>query len=226
MKTLEDIKRDGWESGINQVWNADCLEAMKLLPDKCVDFIWTDPPYNVGKDYGAYKDKLSDEDYLKWMAEVIRECKRVSRNGIAIMTPQKYMLELWSILGPEFRQIVLSYGPEGAIRFGFVNQFTSILVNRKPIGYVKNVWHNLQMPGLGWFFREESFGNPGYTSEDITGRIIGSFTQGGEIILDPFMGTGTTARMAKNLKRDFIGVEIDPDYIKIAESRLKQEILL
>lgn len=51
MKTLEDIKKDGWESGINQVWNADCLEAMKLIPDKSIDLVLTDPPYgiNVGK---------------------------------------------------------------------------------------------------------------------------------------------------------------------------------
>src|SRR3990167_7948368 len=48
MKTLEDIKRDGWENSINQVWNADCLEAMKLLPDKCVDLVITDPPYLIG----------------------------------------------------------------------------------------------------------------------------------------------------------------------------------
>ena len=57
MKTLEDIKRDGWESGINQVWNADCLEALKLLPDKCVDLVLTDPPYGVN--FGSEKNSMS-----------------------------------------------------------------------------------------------------------------------------------------------------------------------
>src|SRR3990167_999397 len=47
MKTLEDIKRDGWESGINKVWKGDCLEAMKFLLDKSIDMILADLPYGT-----------------------------------------------------------------------------------------------------------------------------------------------------------------------------------
>src|SRR3990167_2917758 len=47
MKTLQDIQRDGWQSGINQVWNADCLEAMKLIADRSIDMILCDLPYGT-----------------------------------------------------------------------------------------------------------------------------------------------------------------------------------
>ena len=50
-------------------------------------------------------------------------------------------------------------------------------------------------------------------------------TRPNAIILDPFMGAGTTALVAKSLSRKYLGIELNPDYIKIAENRLKQEVL-
>ncbi len=44
MKTLDQIKTEGWESGINEVWNGDCLDFMKLIPDKSIDLVLTDLP--------------------------------------------------------------------------------------------------------------------------------------------------------------------------------------
>ena len=210
---------------INKIIKGDCLEVMKKMPDNSVNLIWTDPPYNVGKNYKKSNDNLKDKEYLNWMKEVILELKRVSNNQIAMMVPHKYYLDIWKLLGKDYRQIILSYSPEGAIRFSFVNQFTGILTNIKPVRYCKNVWHNCQMPGLGWFFREENYGHPGYTSEDITSRVINNFSKEKDLILDPFMGTGTTAVMAKKLGRNYLGIELNPEYIKIAEDRLRQKVL-
>src|SRR3990167_7295732 len=56
MKMLADIQKDGWESGINHVWNADCIEALKLIPDKSIDLCITDPPYGVNYEGGATND--------------------------------------------------------------------------------------------------------------------------------------------------------------------------
>jgi len=205
------------------IYNGDCLEVMKGLGS--VDFVWTDPPYNVGKDYGVYKDNTPDEEYLKWMGEIIEECKRISLDRLAFYVPRKYILNYWNLLGPNYHQIILSYNPEGAIRYGFVNQFSSILTNVKPLKYTKNVWHNCQMRGLGWFFRENDYGNPGYTSEDITKRILMSFTNKNDMVLDPFLGSGTTLRACKDLGRKCIGIEISKEYCDIAVKRLGQEVL-
>lgn len=88
---------------------------MKELPDESVGLIWTDPPYNVGKDYGIYKDNLTDTEYLSWMDLVILEMKRISRS-IAMLIPHKYSLAFWNMLGPDYKQIILSWSPEGAIK--------------------------------------------------------------------------------------------------------------
>lgn len=207
-----------------KLYCGDCLEVMHTMGAGSVDFVFTDVPYNVGKDYGTYKDNMSDDEYLGWMGQVIAEIKRVAR-AACIYVPQKYIRDFWWMLGRDYRQIILSYSPEGAFRWGFVNQFSSLLTNASPVQKTKNVWHNCQMPGLGYFFRENTFGHPGYTSEDITARVIQSFTRPGETILDPFVGTGTTSVIAMRFERSSIGVDIHPAYIAIAEKRIKQAAL-
>jgi len=208
---------------LDMVVNMDCLDAMRQMPDGCVDLVWCDIPYNVGKNYGTVRDDYADAEYLGLVGQWIAGMKRVSNNRIALYTPQKYIQQIWGMLGPDFRQIILSYSPEGAIRWGFNNQFSSILVNVKPITYTKNVWHNCQIPGLGFFFRENIWGHPGYTSEDVTERVIAAFTKRGEIILDPFMGSGTTAVICHRTDRRFIGFEKDPGSFAIANKRIENE---
>jgi len=62
----------------------DCIEELKKLEDETVDLIVTDPPFNIGKDYGKYKDKLQKEDYLEWCEEWLEECVRILKEGGAL----------------------------------------------------------------------------------------------------------------------------------------------
>jgi len=196
----------------------------RSLPTQAVDLFWTDPPYNVGKDYGVASDKLPDEEYLALTAEWLQVAKKAAKE-IAVYTPTKYILEYWNLLGPGYKQIILTWSPEGSIRGGFVNQFASILTNAKPKQRTKDVWNNMQMRGMGYFFKENDFGHPGYTSEAITYKIVSSFTNQGDIVLDPFLGTGTTAVICKRLGRKFIGCEINEAYCQIAVERLRQSVM-
>lgn len=208
---------------LNRTYNEDCLETMKRMPDGFVDLAWFDPPYNVGKDYGpGFNDSRADAEYLDWMKQVIAENKRVAR-AVCVFVPTKYALWYWNQLGPEYKQIVLTWSPEGTFRGGFVNQFSFLLTNAKPTIYCKNVWHNCQTPGLGWFFRENTYGHPGYTSEDVTARVIHHFTNPGETVWDSFHGTGTTGTIATRMGRNWIASEINADYCRIAEKRINAE---
>jgi len=209
---------------LNRIYNMDCLIGMKDIPDGSVDMIWTDPPYNVGKDYGIYKDNLFDEEYLKWCDKWIKEAKRISENKMAIFTPTKYILQYWNMLGEDYKQIILSWTPYGTFRGNFINQYSSILVNVKPKNKIKNVWNNCQMSGLGYFFKENNYGNPGYTSEDITSRIINNFTCEKDIVCDLFSGTGTTAVIAVRYNRRYICMELNPKDCDIATKRISAEM--
>jgi DNA modification methylase len=197
-----------------------CGDNTKLLPlINHADFCFTDPPYNVGKDYGVYKDNLSEEAYKDSMNFIFSKLKKITNNTMCIYPPINMGLWFWNMLGEDYKQIILTYSPEGAFRWGFINQFSFLLTNAKPIKRTKNVWHNKQFTGMGYFFKEDTFGHPGYTSEDITDSVISSFVSTG-LVLDPYMGTGTTALACEKLGLNWLGIELNPDYCKIAKKRI------
>ena len=202
--------------------NSDCREVLPQLSK--VDLAWTDAPYNVGKDYGVWNDSLPDDEYLSFCSNWIGELKRLS-DELVISLPRKYALQYWQMLGQEYHQIILPWTPEGAIRNGFINQFASLLTNAKPKQRTKDVWYKVQMRGMGYFFKENDYGHPGYTSEDVTDRVIMAFTLSGQLILDPFLGSGTTAYCAKKLNRLCIGIEIEERYAEIAAKRCSQSVM-
>lgn len=200
------------------IYNENCLITMSKMPDKSCD-IFTDPPYNVKKDYGVYKDNLTETEYINWITLVLEEIKRVA-NTVIIYVPKKWNLLYWNVLGFEYQEIIMPFRPAGAIRYGYSNQFNKLLTNSKPKGKpVCNVWENMQQPGLGFFFRENTYGNPGYTSQQITEKALKLLTTN-ELIYDPFMGTGTTAIAALKINKNYSGSEINPEYIEIAKKRI------
>lgn len=206
----------------NFIFHGDCLKCMSTMADKSCD-VFTDPPYNVKKDYGAYKDNLTDAEYTVWITRVLNEIKRVAVN-VVIYVPKKWNLLYWNVLGPEYQEIILPFRPAGAIRYGYSNQFNKLLTNARPEGKpVWNVWENMQQPGLGFFFRENTYGNPGYTSQQITEKAIKLLTTN-KLIYDPFMGTGTTAIAALKDKRNYTGSELGLNWIQKAELRIKQHL--
>lgn len=141
---------------MNKIHHGDCLEFMKQIPDEYFDLVFTDVPYNVGKDYGIYKDSLTDFDYINWLSNVIYQLKRISREQI-IYPSKKYFLETWNILGRQFQQIVFTTSTSGALRYGHSNQFTSILVSDHSVnGRVPNHYHNVPMPHDGFIFHENN----------------------------------------------------------------------
>jgi site-specific DNA-methyltransferase (adenine-specific) len=207
------------------LYHGDCRDILPQLVGEF--FVWSDPPYNVGKDYKGWNDNMPEPEYLAFCADWIWQVKRLAPE-MCIYPPRKYYLDYWNMLGKEYKQIILPWTPEGAIRGGFINQYASLLTNAKPKELrVKDVWLKVQMQGLGYFFKEDNHSHPGYTSEDLTGRVL-RYLAGPDLpVLDPFGGSGTTARVAKNMGRKCVTIELSEYWCEfIASQRLAQMVML
>ena len=202
------------------LYNGDCREVMAQLSGEF--FCFTDPPYNVGKDYKGWDDNMPEDKYFEFCKEWIEQVKLLCPEN-CIYPPKKHLLKYWNMLGENYQQVVLPWSPEGAIRGNFVDQYAVILTNAKPKERIKNVWYKVQMRGMGYFFKEKSFGHPGYTSEDLTIRVLKYLADPLLPILDPFGGTGTTAYIAKKMGRKCVAIEYSEQWCEfIAKTRLSQ----
>lgn len=206
---------------VNQIYKKDCLKFLNSLDDKCVDLVFSDPPYNVKKDYGVYKDNLPPEEYVQWMSKIISECRRVSKRGIIFYVGSKLTKTYFDLM-PNAHLIPVHKRAAGVFSGNYMLQYHSMFSESTPIKKVKDLWDDVRLPGEGYFFREPRYGkHPGLTSEMLTDKIMEHWTNIGDIVLDPFMGVGTTAVSAKKAGCSFIGTELNQEYIDIANQRLR-----
>lgn len=200
--------------------NGDSLPFLRSLESQSVDFTFYDPPYNVGKDYGVHKDSMSPEDYRQWMVDVASEARRLSRRGFAVYVGSKLTKLFFEII-PDAHLIPVHKRAIGAMDGNYFLQYHSLFVVGKPIIKCKDLWDDIRLPGEGYYFREERFDHPGQTAQALVKKVLYHFTQVGDIVLDPFLGVGTSALVALSMERHIVGCEISPEYFSIAESRIK-----
>ena len=136
-----------------------------------------------------------------------------------------YQLELWLSLIPGAHLLIVRRGAGGPYRGGWSDQFQVVLTRGKPSQVFPDLWDDIRLKGEGYFFREDTYGHPGYTPSGITRRCVALLSPEGGTVLDPFMGTGTTARSAKDLGRRAIGIEIEERYCEIAAKRMSQSVM-
>ena len=87
----------------NIIYSEDCLKGMKKLPDESIDLVITDPPWNIGKNYGVYKDNLPQDKYWKFMESWVKEITRVTKPGYLVFT-------YWDKTMWELKPIIEKYG--------------------------------------------------------------------------------------------------------------------
>lgn len=205
--------QDDWVT----LYNAD---ARDLLPRLSPDVVVTDPPFNVGKDYGASKDRMPLDEYEAMMRTVEASC---DRHGW--VAPHVRLEMFLRILGPQAVTIVVRRGARGPYRFGWSNQFEMLLTRGKPYRQEVDLWDDIRLKGEGYFFREDHFDHPGYTPYQITARLVALMSEPGQLVLDPFVGTGGTLHAAKAQGRRVVGIELDERWCEIAAARCAQEVI-
>jgi len=210
---------------LNRIYVGDARELGKAIPDEGVDLVLTDPPYGIGFQYShGYKD--DPENYLDLVQWIVQEGNRVVKPGCLCFVFQAMprLRETWPLF------------PEGSRIFAACKNFVQIrpvpvqfawdpvVFWQKPGQYPKKAsgrdWHvgntsNTSNRGLN----EAGFHSCPRPLDTIV-YMVDNFCPPGGVVLDWFMGSGTTAVAAKITGRKFIGFEIDPQIAKLAQKRV------
>ena len=216
---------------LNKIYNTDCLEFMRSMPDSCVDLVVTDPPYEIhtkggglGKrpvyENGALGKISQGFDAEATLEQIARICKKINI-FIFCSTKQKPRIMNWGYeRGCNIAELAW-YKPNAA---PFTNNtFKSDLEN---IIYIRE--KGVKIKGISKLFThncgKSKYGHPTEKPLEIIEKLILTASNEGDLIFDPFMGSGTTAAACKELNRNFIGCEIEAKYCEIAEKRLRKTI--
>lgn len=198
---------------MNQLLLGDCIDHLRQLPDKSVSLLLTDPPYGVGmsrrKRVGTsrvYTPKAWD---ILPAQEYFDEMRRVSRHQI--IWGGNYFTHML----PPSRCWLVWYKKDGLPRNSFADcelAWTSFdrnayVFNSRWAGFIKDS-------------REERVAHPTQKALEVMRWCVTEFSNPGDTILDPFLGSGTTAVAAKMLNRRYIGIEKDEEYFRIAQQRI------
>jgi len=207
-----------YDDGTAVIHHGDCRT---ILPTLKGDILITDPPFNVGKDYGTSTDDLATDEYV----ELMRLVAEHGPERQAWVTPNVHLPLFFELLGPEARLVVVRRGAKGPKRWGWYDQFDTILARGKPTRAESNLWDGIRLKGEGYFFREEHYDHPGYTPYALISKLVGLMAEPGQTVIDPFAGTGTTLVAAKSLGCRAHGIELDLKWCDVAAGRLAQEVL-
>lgn len=222
---------------LNKIYNMDCLDGMRQLPDNCVDLVVTDPPYVI-ETSGAGIYKQADKQYVKelnnmkdgFSTQVLDElCRIMKKINIYFFCSQKQIIPLldYFVKGKKCNWNLLTWhktNPVPACGNKYLTDTEYILFFRekgvKIYGEFKTKFTYYITP-LNQSDKKK-YGHPTIKPINIvTNLIVNSSLENG-IVFDPFMGSGTTAVAAKECGRNFIGYELDSDYYEICNKRLEE----
>lgn len=193
----------------------DCLEILPTLASGSIDTIFADPPYGIGVPYATYDDTRDNLKKLieRFMPEFLRIAKRV------VITPGTSNLWLY----PEPTWCLSFVNPAGVGRssWGFICWNPILVYGADPF-----LAHGEGSRPDTMFMRNsndiDNNGHPCPKPFNVMRWIIERTTRQGELVLDPFMGSGTTGVACVQLGRHFMGIEMNPDYFALAEKRIAE----
>ena len=221
----------------NIIYNSDCLEGLKILPDKSIDLVVTDPPYDIEiSGAGIYKQK--DKQYVRELngikdgfdPKILDElCRVMKKINIYLWCSQKQIIPLLDYFVKERKcnyNIITWHktNPVPACGNKYLTDTEYCLFFRekgvKIYGEFKTKFTYYVTP-LNQKDKKE-WGHPTIKPLNIIENLINNSCKEGDIVLDPFMGSGTTALAAKNMNRQYLGYELNEEYYKVCLERLRE----
>ena len=244
---------------LNQILHGDCIELLSYLPERSVDVIFADPPYNLQLRNDLYRPNMTKVDavndgwdqfdgfaeYDAFTREWLSASRRVLKETGTVWVIGSYHniyrvgallqnLGFWILNDivwikhnpmPNFRGVRFTNAHETMI-WAQKKQGAKYTFNHKSM---KALNDDLQMRS-DWSLplatgkeRLRANGTKVHSTQKPEGllyRVIMASSNPGDVILDPFFGTGTTGAVAKRLGRNWIGIERDKKYIRLAQKRI------
>lgn len=229
----------------NRIFKGDCLTLMRQLPGGAVDLIVTDPPYNIASDHaltmnngrlmttaeawGAW-DQYDDRTYRRFVAALLREFFRLLRPG--------GQLYVW--LGSRYLGSAIDSGEAAGFRYRA--KLVAVKARPQP-SWTEGNWRSCYeeclyfSKGRPWPFHFDGQArmknvlslpyepkeseHPTEKRPSMIAPLIEASSNPGDLVLDPFLGSGTTAVVARQLGRDYLGIEREESYLAMARERLR-----
>ena len=235
----------------NIIYNEDCLETIARIPDNSIDLIVTSPPYNKGfyanKNakqskvwntlngrkiaYDSFSDDMFPEDYEEWQKAVISECIRILKPSGSLFYNHKDIIYKGLIVPPKWvydfkvrQQIIWDrqsscmidphyFMPANEWIYWIVKDEKRVFFDKEKSAFRTNIWR----------MNTDKNPHPAPFPYIMAANIINCCSKEGDIVYDPFMGSGTTALASVKLGRQYIGSEISEKYVQMANDKIKIE---
>lgn len=246
---------------VNNIYNLDCIEGMKYIPDEFVDLIITDPPFAIDfkasrENYNRNSENVLDGYHeipgniyydftLKWMEQAFRTLKR--SGSMFVFSGWNYLKDILNALDKvgfiTVNHIIWKYQFGVVTKRKFVTSHYHCLYvckdeqKRKFFPYARFGPNEKDVDGTSlhykdqedvWFIKREYWTGDKKTPTKLPAELIKKILQytseEGDLVLDPFLGSGQVAVVSKMMGRKYLGFEIVPEYYEFASKRLHQNL--
>ncbi len=242
---LESFRRE--KIGAATLWLGDCREVMKLIPSASVDMIWTDPPYGHSNHDGDLNAALNDHrgieqkpianDGANEMRDVV---DAMLKDAVTLLKPDcccccccccggggpkptfAWVADRMDRLGLSFFHSVIWDKKNPGLGWRYRRQHEMVMVAHRKGG--KLAWADDEVTARNIFSmmppRERS--HPNEKPLEMVMHFLNLHSKPGDMVLDPFMGSGTTGVAAIQMGRKFIGIELDPAHFETSCARITE----
>ena len=241
--------RPYYDFGGIQIFHGDCREVLPTLEPESVTLLWTDPPYGHGNHDGDFNARLnahrglSDAPIANDSPDLMREVVDVAlRLAVPLLRPDcccccccccgggprptfAWVANRMDEQGLSFFHSVIWDKKNPGLGWRFRRQHEMVMVSHRTGGKLAWADNDFATPNIVSLMPSRDRQHPNEKPLELPQRFVSWTTQPDDLVLDPFMGSGTTLVAAKNLGRKAIGIELEERYCEIAATRLSQEVL-
>ena len=245
------------------IWQ-DAFKILESLPDKCIDLMIVDPPYNMTKTFGnSTFREMNLDDYTLWLDNWLKKTVRLLKDNASVyicsdwktsvaipLVASKYFIlqnriswerekgrgaknnwkncleDIWFFTKSKdykfnldkvkiLRPVIAPYRDEKGTPKDWFEQNSQ----KMRLTHPSNIWTDISVP---FWSMSENTPHPTQKPEKLIAKLILASSDEGDVVFDPFLGSGTTAVVAKKLGRHFIGIEKEKEYVAYAIKRLEK----